>query len=634
MRRFIVVLPLLLLVGASALGQQDYVREHYEKREVLIEMRDGVKLFTSIYTPRDTGGKPAPFMMVRTPYSVRPYGPSAIRDQLGPEPEFAREKYVFVYQDVRGRYMSEGDFQWMTPYIPNKKPGEVDESTDTRDTIDWLLKNVPNNNGRVGMVGTSFPGHYVAQALIDPHPALRAASPQAPMADNWMGDDMHHGGAFFLPHAMNFISGFGVRREGPTQQYGPRVFRHNTPDGYRFFLEMGPLKNALTKYNMDQIELWKEWMAHHDYDEYWQARNVPQHLKRVGHVAVMTVGGWWDAEDLPGPLSIYQAIERNNPGTTNTLVMGPWYHGTWNRGDGTSLHDIVWTTKTGVDFRERLQRPFFRYHLWQDVAAPKIPEAMMFDVGADRWREFDQWPPKTRLQPLTFMPRAPYEPIALLSLIGIAQSGPPRFEEYVSDPMRPVPSSATISTGMPRSYLIEDQRFVWNRPDVLSFETPPLEKDITVAGPLKAFLQVATTGTDADFVVKLIDVFPNNHPNNSPRGPEVVMGGYQMLIRGEPIRARYRKSWSKPEPLRASVFGGPNEQVNMETVEFELPDVLHTFKKGHKIMVQIHSSWFPVVDRNPQRFVNIRQAEERDFQRATHRIYLIGSSLTVGVLDD
>jgi uncharacterized protein len=620
MRRVLLILAVFpALAAAQPVGaevQRSFISQHYTKHEVLIPMRDGVTLFTSIYAPKDTG-KPAPFLMVRTPYSCRPYGPTAIRDSLGPEPDFAREGYIFVYQDVRGRYLSGGDFQWMTPFIPNKRPGQVDESTDTKDTIDWLLRNVPNNNGKLGIYGTSFPGHYATQALIDPHPALAAASPQAPMADNWLGDDMHHNGAFFLPHAMNFISGFGKKREGPTQDYGPRVFQHGTPDGYRFWLEMGPVKNSLTKYNMDQIDLWKKWLEHPDYDEYWQAQNVPQHLKNVGDIPVMIVGGWWDAEDLYGPLAIYKAIEQHNPNNRTSIVMGPWYHGTWNRNDGDFLHDTRWNTKTGIDFRA-LQKGFFRHYLLGDAPTPDRPEALMFDVGGDRWHRFEQWPPATTAS--AFVP----ERKGLLQAGGIPRPNiEGLFEEFISDPYRPVPASSIISTGMPRPYLIEDQRFVWTRPDVLSFETPPLTEAVTLAGPLKATLYVSTTGTDADFVVKLIDVLPPAHPNNSPRGEEVVMGGYQMLIRGEPIRAKYRNSWSNPEPLV------PGEVTR---VEFELPDVMHTFKPGHRIMLQVHSSWFPVVDRNPQKFVNIMQADEEDFQKATHRLYLGPTQLGVQVL--
>lgn len=500
----------------------------------------------------------------------------------------------------------------MTPFIPNKKLGQVDESTDTWDTIEWLLKNVPNNNGRVGMWGISFPGHYAAQALIDPHPALKAVSPQAPMADNWLGDDMHHNGAFFLPHAMNFIAGFGKARTGPTQNYGPGVFRHTTPDGYQFFLEMGPLKNANTKYNMNQIAIWQEWMKHGDYDEYWQKQNVPQHLKKVTP-AVLIVGGWFDAEDLYGPLAIYKAIEKFNPANSSTIVMGPWYHGGWAGGPGSTLHDIDFEVNTGEDFRTKLQIPFFEYYL-KDKGSPDIPEAMMFDTGAHKWATFQQWPPRAAHEASIYLHKGG----------GLSFTAPPRaaiqqYDEYVSDPNRPVPNSATITTGMARSYMLEDQRFVWNRPDVLSYETAPLDKDVTLAGPVTATLYVSSSGTDSDFIVKLVDVYPNDAENNSPRGNQITMRGYQMLVRGEPMRAKYRNSWTHPEALV------PNRPTK---VQFTLPDVFHTFKPGHKIMVQIHSSWFPLTDRNPQKFVNIYEADESDFQKATQRIYTSGSNAT------
>lgn len=657
----------LLAIGSA---QVEYVRDNYTKREVEITMRDGVKLFTSIYAPKDASKK-APFLMMRTPYSCRPYGANEIRPNLGPEAGFTKEGYIFVYQDVRGRYMSGGDFQWMTPYIPNKKQGQVDESTDTKDTIDWLLKNIANNNGRVGVYGTSFPGHYAAQCLIDPHPSLKAASPQAPMVDNWLGDDMHHNGAFFLPHAMNFISGFGKVRSGPTQDYGQGVFQHGTPDGYRFFLEMGPLKNALTKYNMSQIPLWKEWVSNGDYNEYWQKQNVSQHLKKADKVAILTVGGFFDAEDLYGPLDMYKAIERNTPVNNSKLIMGPWYHGSWNGGPGDNLHDIRWNTKTGEDFREKFQKPFFRHHLWQDAPAPQISDVTVFDAGADKWRTFDQWPPKIVFQvPMEFRERGqmglPLIPVAnrvpvkagyqygpmlrtalptVLPTFAQFMNGMPAatalpintaaityrkvqstFVEWISDPAKPVPGSAAISAGMPRQYMLEDQRFVWSRPDVISFETAPLVSDNILTGPLKATLYVSTTGTDADFVVKLIDVYPNNATNNSPRGENIPMGGYQMMVRGEPMRAKYRNSWSKPTALT------PN---TVEKVEFVLPDICHTFKAGHKIMVQIQSSWFPIIDRNPQTFCDIFNADEDAFKRATHRLYLGGaqaSRLEVSVL--
>ncbi|MBI5707395.1 MAG: CocE/NonD family hydrolase [Armatimonadetes bacterium] len=616
-RKTTFTLALFIAVLSTSPAQSSYVREHFNKMEVQIPMRDGVKLWTTIYAPSDAGAA-TPFLMMRTPYSCAPYGANNYRDSLGPEFTFTQERMIFVYQDVRGRYMSEGGFQWMTPYIPNKKPGQVDEATDTWDTIDWLLKNVANNNGRVGVYGTSFPGHYAAQCLIEPHPALKAVSPQAPMADNWLGDDMHHNGAFWLPHAMGFLSGFGVKRDGPTQRYGPRAYSMDTQDGYDFYLRMGPIANALTKYNMNRIELWKKWVEHPDYDAYWAPQNVPQHLKKAGNVAVLIVGGWWDAEDLQGPLKIHEAIEKFSPQNNTKIVMGPWYHGSWNGGPGTSLHDIQWTTKTGEDFRANLQKPFFRHYLL-DADAPNIAEATLFDVGADKWREFRQWPTKDARATSFYLGQGGKLGFTASTAKGL-------FEEYLSDPAKPVPSSGSISPGMPRQYMIEDQRFAWTRPDVLTFSTGDLAKDTTLAGPVKVSLFVSTTGTDADFVVKLIDVFPNNSGAKSPREANYPMGGYQMLIRGEPMRARYRQSWSKPIAMKPG---------KVEKVEFTMPDVVHTFGKGHRIMVQVQSSWFPVMDRNPQTFVNIMTAKASDFKKATHRVYVSGktpSRLIVGVL--
>jgi len=595
----------------SAYAQDSYVQTNFTKREVRIPMRDGKTLFTSIYIPKNLE-KPAPFLMMRTPYSCRPYGESAYREQLGPESSFTQQPYIFVYQDVRGRYQSEGDFNWMNPYILNKKPGQVDESTDTWDTIEWLLKNVDRNNGRVGVYGTSFPGHYAAQTLIQPHPALKAVSPQAPMDDNWLGDDMHHNGAFFLPHAMNFIAGFGVPRSGPTSEYGPRAFTHDNPDGYEFFLNMGPIANSNEKYNMKIIDLWQKWINHPDYDEYWQPQQVSQHLKNVGNVPVLIVGGWFDAEDLQGPLRIYRRIEEWNKNNRTHLVMGPWYHGSWNGGPGNALWDIPFTVNTGEIYRTQIQRPFFDYYLRDVGSVEGISEVTMFDTGAHTWVKGKDWPPKGS-QPINLV----MKPDGSMDLIDRPARGEAQPIEWLSDPARPVPSSNTISTGMPREYMLEDQRFVWKRPDVVSFVTAPLGSDTQLLGPIKAALSVSTSGTDSDYVVKLIDVFPYDTPITSMRDRNRELGGYQMLVRGEPMRARYRNSWSKPEPMV------PNQRTQ---VNFELPDVCHTFKKGHRIMVQISSSWFPVVDRNPQTYVkNIFFAKPEDFKKATQRIYVGGS---------
>jgi len=604
------LLALILFISpissATLYAQEPFdVKAFYVKSEHYITMRDGVRLFTSVYVPRDASPtKTYPIMMSRTPYSVRPYGPNEYKDSLGPSELFAKEGYIFVYQDVRGRMMSEGDFKWMTPYKPKKSgPKDVDETTDTYDTIDWLVKNIPNNNGRVGVWGISFPGFYTAQTVIDAHPALKAASPQAPMADNYLGDDMHHNGAFFLPHAFNFISAFGKPRKGPTTEF-PERFRHGTPDGYKFFLEMGPLKNANEKYLKGEIKIWNEWMEHGNYDEYWQAQNVPQHLTKV-RPAVMTVGGWFDAEDLYGPLHIYKAIEKNNPNAYNMLVMGPWFHGGWARGDGDALGNARFGTKTSLFYREHIELAFFNHYL-KDKGELKLPEAYMFNTGKNEWHQFTAWPPK-ETQPASIYLHSK----GRLSF-DQPQDSSDAFDEYVSDPAKPVPFINQTAIGMTREYMTDDQRFAATRPDVLVYQTDVLTEDVTIAGPIKVDLYVSTTGTDSDFVVKLIDVFPDNAPDNDPNPAGIRMGGYQMMIRGEPMRAKFRNSFSKPEAM---------EPGKVTKTSFEMPDAHHTFLKGHRIMVQIQSTWFPLVDRNPQKFVDIYKASESDFQKATQRVY-------------
>lgn len=596
--------------GSVALAQETSpVKARYTKHEYQIVMRDGVKLFTSVYVPKDTSQK-YPIIMQRTPYSVAPYGLDNYRVQLGPSPRFMEEGFIFVYQDVRGRNMSEGEFAWMRGHKPKKSsPTETDETTDTWDTIEWLIKNIPNNNGRVGMWGISYPGHYAAQSLIDPHPALKAVSPQAPMDDNWLGDDMHHNGAFFLPHAFNFISGFGRPRQGPGQQAGPR-FDHGTSDGYKFFLEMGSLANANPKYFKGEIKLWNEWMEHGDYDEYWQPQRVSQHLKKVTP-AVMTVGGWFDAEDVQGPLSIYKAIEKNNPKAWNALVEGPWCHGCWSRRDGSSLGGVNFGSNTSAFYQENIEFPFFM-HFLKDKGEMKLPEAYVFETGSNVWKTYESWPPKNVESKNIYLRangklsfEAPKDPGSV-------------YDEYIGDPNKPAPFQSRITNGMSYEYMTDDQRFSSSRPDVLVYQSDVLTQDVTISGELMANLYASTSGTDSDFVVKLIDVFPERKVD--------PMDGYQMLVRGEPMRAKYRKSWSKPEPMK------PNEVTH---IPFAMPDINHTFKKGHRIMIHVQSAWFPLVDRNPQKFLNIYQAKDGDFQKATQRIYRSAkfpTHLKVGVL--
>jgi putative CocE/NonD family hydrolase len=606
---------LVLLGGFSLTAQETYdVKAHYTKAEYRIPMRDGVKLFTSVYIPKDTSQK-YPFLMQRTPYSVGPYGEESYRGGLGPSPLLMKEGYIFVYQDVRGRWMSEGNFKWMTPYKAHKtSPTDVDESTDTYDTIEWLLKNVANNNGRVGMWGISYPGHFVAQAIIDAHPALKAASPQAPMNDNYLGDDIHHGGTFYLPHGFLFIvsSDFGRQRTGPGMPQ--RVpFDAHTQDGYRFFLDMGPLANANAKYLKGKSSFWNEWMEHGNYDGYWKPQNIAQNLTHVTP-AVLTVGGWFDAEDLPGPLKIYQAVEKNNPKTWNSLVMGPWCHGCWSRRALESLGDINFGSNTAAYYQENIELPFFNFFL-KDKGENKLPEAYVFETGTNQWRQYDHWPPKGSRAANLYLRNG-----GLLSFEAPREAVRNIYDEYVSDPEKPVPFVNEVTLGMKYEYMDYDQRFAATRSDVLVYQTPELKDEVTLAGPLEAELFVSSSGTDSDFVVKLIDVFPSQSNDK--------MAGYQMMVRGEPFRAKYRKSFEKPEPLVAN---------QVTKVPFYLPDINHTFQKGHRIMIQVQSTWFPLMDRNPQKFVDIYKASDRDFQKATERVYHStkqASRLKVSILNE
>ncbi|MCH7595858.1 MAG: CocE/NonD family hydrolase [Planctomycetes bacterium] len=594
-----------------------YTKSHYAKREYQIPMRDGVKLFTAVYTPKDTSKK-YPVILHRRPYAIGPYGEDKYRTPLGPSPEFTKDGFIFVYQDVRGKYMSEGTFVNMRPHIDNKQStSQIDESSDTYDTIDWVLKNIPNHNGRVGLWGISYPGYYSSAGMIDAHPALKAVSPQAPVAD-WFFDDFHHHGAFFLPHSFNFMASFDQPRPEPTTEHSER-FEHETPDAYQFFLDLGPIKNANERYFHDELTFWNKMMEHPNYDEFWQAQNILPHLNNVAP-AVMTVGGWFDAEDLYGALMTYAEIERRNPDVSNIIVMGPWAHGQWSRGDGESLGNIHFGAKTSVFYREEIEFPFFQHHL-KDGPDPNLPEAYVFETGVNRWRTFDHWPPReTETQSLYFQPDG-----------GLAFALPPDtengFDEYVSDPAKPVPFTEAVSTGMTRAYMTDDQRFASRRTDVLTYQTDVLDDGVTLAGPITADLWVSTSGTASDWIVKVIDVFPPDTEDHEdvPRG--MHMGGYQMMVRSEVIRGRFRNSYEHPEPFVA------NEPTN---VRLTLQDVLHTFQPGHRIMVQIQSTWFPLVDRNPHDYVdNVFFADEEDFVKATQRVYRTGAHATrleVGVL--
>lgn len=607
-------MPLLALTAVAAAQITGSVRDSYTKIEAMIPMRDGVKLYTAIYVPKDNAKK-WPILMQRTPYGSGPYGEGKMPVRLGPTAEFQRSGYIFVNQDVRGRWMSEGTHVYSPPPKVNPTGTEHDESTDAFDTIEWLLKNVPSNNGAVGIYGISQPGFYASNALIRPHPALRAVSPQAPVTDRFKGDDDHHNGAFFLAQRYSFLGSFGRQRPVPTSQGAPGQ-PVKGGDGYRFFLEFGPLANLQRMFRWSNL-FWNHETDHPNYDEFWQSRGMEQHFKNVKGPAVLTIGGFYDAEDLWGALHTYKALERQSPGLTNTLVMGPWSHGQWAGDSGERLGAIEFGSKTSDKFRNEIQFPFFEHYL-RGGPDPKIPEAVVFESGANQWRTFDQWPPKAvRDQTYWLLPEGR---LGRTASIG----GKPVYETYVSDPRRPVPYTADPIASVPRSYMVENQRFAWTRPDVLSFQTEPLTADMTLAGPIQATLSVVNSQPDADFVVKVIDVYPDDAPSNTVATPIVRMAGYQMLVRWEVMRGRFRKSLEKPEPMTP---GKP------ERVEIELNDVMHTFKKGHRLMVQVQSSMFPLVDRNPQSWVpNIYKAKETDFKPATIQIQVGGPSASRIVL--
>ncbi len=574
------------------------VRAHYDKREVLIPMRDGVRLFTIVYTPTRTAAR-YPILLTRTAYGIPPYGPDAFRATLGPSPAFAEEGYIVVYQDIRGKWKSEGEFIHHRPVA--KSSGLPNESTDTYDTIEWLLRNIPNHNGRVGQWGISWAGWQVSMGMIDAHPAIRASSPQAPPQDQFLGDDYHSGGAFQLAYGFSWMSTNARARTGPNEA-DARPFEYPTPDGYRFFLDLGAAANA-RRYFADTVPTWNDFMQHGTYDEYWQARNVPKDLVNVTH-PVLIVAGWQDAEDFYGPFRMYRAIEEKNPGNRSTIVVGPWVHGGWARGDGESLGAIDFGSKTGEFYRTRVELPFFNAHL-KDKGTADLAEALMFETGGNRWRRCDAWPPagvESRRLYLREEGRLSFDPPAARGETA---------DTYVSDPRKPVPYTAEITPREGRLWVVEDQRFVSSRPDVLVYESEPLAEDLTVAGPLEVTLHASTTGTDADWVVKLIDVFPDHTPDPSPSPTGARLGGYQMLLAGDILRGKFRDSFSHPSPLV------PGQVTRLA---FELGDRFHTFRKGHRLMVHVQSSWFPMFDRNPQTFVDIYHAEPSDYRTATMRV--------------
>jgi uncharacterized protein len=604
-------LPCATPQAPSTASADDYVRAHYTKYEFRIPMRDGKRLFTAVYVPKESAGGPYPFLMDRTPYNVGPYGEDRYPAHLGPSDEFEKSGYIFVYQDVRGRWMSEGQFVEMRPHIDEKKsPEDVDDASDTYDTIEFLLKNVSNNNGKVGIWGISYPGFYTSASIIDSHPALVAASPQAPMTDLFLGDDSYHGGAFMLSANFGFYVSFLPQSapQLPPKQTVP--FDFGTPDSYRFYLLAGNIENLDKLFLKGSNWLFNDQFKHDTYDQYWQTRDLSRHMKNV-HCAVLVVGGWYDAEDLSGPYRTFYAINKFNPDTPTTLVEGPWVHGGWARSDGSRLGDIEFGSKTSDYFRASIQFPFFEHYL-KGRGRPQ-PKAVVFETGTDVWRTFDAWPPQAAKAKTLYLHgggKLSFEPPAETE----------SADQYVSDPNHPVPFVGYTTDTVPQRYMDDDQRFASYRPDVLVYETEPLAEDVTIAGPISPKLKVSSSGTDSDFDVKLIDVYPDNYPDpdDTTRGkriidaPPVHMGGYQELLRGEPFRAKFRNSWEKPEPLV------PGKQTE---IDFTMPDLFHTFRRGHRIMVQVQSSWFPLTDRNPQTFTDIPYANPVQFQPATERVF-------------
>jgi putative CocE/NonD family hydrolase len=595
-------------------------RENYTKYEFRIPMRDGVRLFTAVYVPKDSS-KSWPFLIQRTPYSAGAYvqdelhyGVDWFPDAIGPSKEFDDAGYIFVKQDVRGRFMSEGKWQEMTPHVnPARAAGEGQESADMYDTVEWLLKHVPNNNGKAGIYGISYPGFYTAASIIDSHPAIKAASPQAPVTDLFMGDDSYHGGAFMLAANFDFFSAFTVA-DNPTPL--PKKwadFEYGMADGYDFFLKQLTLSNILATLTEKQRALLAPTIEHDTYDQFWKSRNIAPHLKNV-KAAVLTVGGWFDAEDPQGPFSVWQSIKKNNPGTFNGLVVGPWVHGGWARGDGQSLGHVQFDSKTAEYFRTKLQFPFFEQHLKGVKPASPIAEVTAFETGTNVWRQYSAWPPAQAKAGMLY-----FGADGKLSWQQGAQGA--GFDEYVADPHKPVPYIGYPATGVPQEYVVSDQRFAASRPDVLVYQSAVLDDDVTIAGPVRPTLFVSTTGTDADWVVKLIDVYPQEYPKaaegNAVRGkdvapPTLALGGFQQLVLGNPMRGKFRNSFEKPEPFTPG---------KVETVRYHLGDVNHTFRRGHRIMVQVQSSWFPLVDLNPQTFTDIPKARAEDFRKATQRVY-------------
>jgi putative CocE/NonD family hydrolase len=578
--------------------------ENYVKREYRVPMRDGVHLFTAVYAPRDRS-RSYPILLRRTPYGCHPYGEEqyAALDLVTPSALLTAVGYIFVVQDVRGCFMSEGEWVHMRPFADGgADPSLIDESTDTYDTIEWLLANVANHNRRVGMWGASYPGFYAAAALVDSHPSLKAVSPAAPQAD-WFFEDVHQNGAIRLADVFGFLVDVGWPRPGPST----RRSSHHVPsfeDGYRFFLDLGSLRNIDRAYFRDRISIWREIVAHPNYDHFWRRRNLLPHLRDI-RPATLTVGGWFDESNLYGTLNVFRTLRSHNAHGEHSLVIGPWQHTGWESEDD-DFGDVRFGRNTGLYFQRRILVPFLERHLREGVAEDQA-SVEVFNTGVNEWRVFSAWPPAAAGHKTLFLHSGGrLTPSAAMTDDAVT------FTEFVSDPADPVPFTALTTAETPASYMTEDQRFVASRPDVLVFRTSPLVRDLTIAGPITADLWVTTSGSDADWIVKIIDAFPDGSAIGSDSSMNDRNAGYQMLVRGGVIRGRFRDSFSNPEPFT------PNKPTR---VAFDLLDVLHTFRRGHRLMVQIQSSWFPLIDRNPQRYVpNIFLADPEAFVTARHRV--------------
>lgn len=610
--------------------KENYTKENYTKTETYITMRDGVKLFTVIYSPKDTS-KTYPILLQRTPYSVRPYGTDKFRKNIGPNKYLMKEGNIIVYQDVRGRWMSEGTYDNMRAYIPNKKTNnDIDESSDTYDTIDWLIKNVKNNNGNVGTWGISYSGFYSTYSTIDAHPALKAASPQACIGDFFF-DDFHHNGAYLLSY-FRITPLFGTPKNKPTDTAWYKMDAIKAKDQYQFYLDAGPLSN-LNKYFQNQqldnpnVQLgdktndffWEELKEHPNYDALWQSKGIIQHLKNINSsVATMVVGGWFDAEDLYGPLETYKTIEKYNKNNYNTLVFGPWSHGQWARTKvNNSVGNYYFGDSISLFYQEKIETKFFNHFLkGKGDKNSGLPEAYVYDSGKKEWKTYNSWPPKNVEKEIMFLSENQKLTSSEEKEIGI---------QFISDIKKPVPYSEDIKMVFtPRKYMTDDQRFAARRSDVLVFETAILENNLTLAGDILAKLKVATTGTDADWIVKVIDVHPADSEENTKNMQDhLKMSNYHLMVRSEVMRGKFRNSFTYPEPFI------PNKKTG---VNIKLQDVFHTFKKGHKLQIQVQSTWFPLIDLNPQTYVdNIFKATKEDFKTQTHTVFT-SSNIVFSVL--